>query len=408
MAKLNMEFNDFRGLNPVKILVSGPPASGKTFFAEKLAKYYNIPRIHVKQLTDEAFRLAAIDDDDAGEDEFIAEIKAKVEELRDTMVEQIEEARGEPEGDEEPEEIDRESLAIRIPDNILHRILQKKLNENACRNRGYVIDGFPRTHKDCQYTFLKREIKYDADGEVIEEDEEELEEGEEKNFDGYIKDESIFPGSCIVLDGKDSDLISRVRDLTLKEVEGTHYTEKDMQRRIKDYRLANNSEVAEPSVSDFFSNQGMQVFTEQITTDAVTAFNAFKIYVERNEKPNNYMIYDLEDEKARIQAVAIAAEKKELARKAVNVQEENLEAILKKQKEAATKSQLIQLRNKQKEDLDAKSQPIRQYLLDNLFPFLTDGLIEVCKARPEDPTDFLAEYLFRRSVEVPYPDPTTY
>lgn len=27
---LNIEFNTFRGLNPVKIFISGPPASGKT------------------------------------------------------------------------------------------------------------------------------------------------------------------------------------------------------------------------------------------------------------------------------------------------------------------------------------------------------------------------------------------
>jgi len=37
VVKLNKEFNDFRGLNPVKIFITGPPASGKTFYAEKLA-----------------------------------------------------------------------------------------------------------------------------------------------------------------------------------------------------------------------------------------------------------------------------------------------------------------------------------------------------------------------------------
>ena len=28
--------------------------------------------------------------------------------------------------------------------------------------------------------------------------------------------------------------------------------------------------------------------------------------------------------------------------------------------------------------MDTKSQPIRQYLLDNLVPILTDGLMHVC------------------------------
>ena len=50
IRSLEGEFNKFRGLNPVKIYVTGPPASGKTFYAEKLAHYYNIPRIHIEPL----------------------------------------------------------------------------------------------------------------------------------------------------------------------------------------------------------------------------------------------------------------------------------------------------------------------------------------------------------------------
>lgn len=46
--------------------------------------------------------------------------------------------------------------------------------------------------------------------------------------------------------------------------------------------------------------------------------------------------------------------------------------------------------------------------MDNLVPILTEGLLEVCKRTPEDPVDYLSEYLFRRSLDVPYPDPTSY
>ena len=66
------------------------------------------------------------------------------------------------------------------------------------------------------------------------------------------------------------------------------------------------------------------------------------------------------------------------------------------------------IREEHKEELDQQSQPIRQYLMDNLVPYLTEGLIEVCKLQPEDPVDSLAEYLFKRSLEVPNPDPCTY
>ena len=47
IRKLNEEFNAFRGLNPVKIFITGPPASGKTFYANKISHYYNVPLINV-------------------------------------------------------------------------------------------------------------------------------------------------------------------------------------------------------------------------------------------------------------------------------------------------------------------------------------------------------------------------
>jgi adenylate kinase len=37
---------------------------------------------------------------------------------------------------------------------------------------------------------------------------------------------------------------------------------------------------------------------------------------------------------------------------------------------------------------------MRKYLMDNVLPSLTRGLQEVAKVRPDDPVDYLAEYLF--------------
>ena len=48
------------------------------------------------------------------------------------------------------------------------------------------------------------------------------------------------------------------------------------------------------------------------------------------------------------------------------------------------------------------------YLQDNLVTFLAEGLQEVCTKQPEDPVDALAEYLFKRSLDVRYPDPSQY
>jgi adenylate kinase len=282
MQKLNNEFNEFRGLNPVKIFVTGPPASGKTFYSQKLAQYYNIPHVSVKQLSDEALRISLLEEEAIGENAFWLEIKTKCDECRAKMTEEIETKRGDPPDGEEWPEINQATLPIRVPGDIIHKLLRQELVKNACRNRGYILDGYPRTFEDAQHCFLNKPIKYDEEtGDVIDEEEEELEEGQKKNFDGYLVDQAIVPKSCIVLTGNDADLTKRVKHLPESAIKGTHYTAQDMQRRLKAYRTANNSQVAEYSVSDFFEQQGISLFKKSCTTETNKALDAFKIYIER-------------------------------------------------------------------------------------------------------------------------------
>jgi len=105
------------------------------------------------------------------------------------MEETINEARADQ---EEPEdgwpEIVIEDSQIRVSNDLLWEVLKLKLGENDCRNRGYILDGFPRTHKGAQNVFMKKVIQLDEDGQPVEEDEEELPEGEEPSFDKHIKD----------------------------------------------------------------------------------------------------------------------------------------------------------------------------------------------------------------------------
>ncbi len=399
IRSLEKEFNTFRGLNPVKIFITGPPASGKTFYAEKLAKYYNIPRVHVRQLVDEVFRMSEIDEEAAGEDKLINDCRTKLEEIKAAMEEEINEKRADL---EEPEdgwpEIVIENHQIRVPDELLYEVLKIKLGENDCRNRGYILDGYPRIYKGAQNAFLKKVIQYDEDNQPIEDEEEELPEGEEPSFDKHVKDDTIFPGSILVLDGDDQDLIQRVRELPEDQISGTHYNMDAMQRRIKAYRTANNSTVAEPAVQAFFKQQGIQFYKESIQTRTKDALNGIKIYIERvscstssindkyliantfaflfhqNEKPFNFMTYDEDEEEVRrkeyeIAQAAIAIQKVSKAK-----QEENLEKIIKKQKEQQTKYNIEVCREQQKDVLDTESQVTRMYLQDNLVTFLAEGL----------------------------------
>lgn len=72
-----------------------------------------------------------------------------------------------------------------------------------------------------------------------------------------------------------------------------------MERRIKYYRLHNNSQVAEPSLVQFFQKQGITNIMVQNDITRIPAnqvLESLKIYIERFEKPFNYMTFDEEAE----------------------------------------------------------------------------------------------------------------
>lgn len=50
---------------------------------------------------------------------------------------------------------------------------------------------------------------------------------------------------------------------------------------------------------------------------------------------------------------------------------------------------LDEVRQQEQELLEAQSAPMRKYLLEHVMPTLTQGLMECCRARPQDPVDFL-------------------
>jgi adenylate kinase len=72
----------------------------------------------------------------------------------------------------------------------------------------------------------------------------------------------------------------------------------------------------------------------------------------------------------------------------------------KKQRDAINQAKLEKVKEQERKLLDTRSQPIRQYLMDNVVPHLTEGLIEVCKKVPEDSIDHLANFLLERADQL--------
>ena len=66
-------------------------------------------------------------------------------------------------------------------------------------------------------------------------------------------------------------------------------------------------------------------------------------------------------------------------------------------RDAASAAKMEKIKQQERDLLDTRSQPIRQYLMDNVVPHLTEGLIDLCKRVPEDPIDYLSNFLLERA-----------
>jgi len=236
MLMLNNEFNTYRKLKPVKILITGPPASGKSHCSKLLAKYYNIPHITIQSALELIPKLKG----ELGES-----IRSFIEEKKDEEVEIFEGK----EDRKEDETLNRDEIKVRLPDKYLYPLMKMKLSENACRNRGYILDGFPRSFTDAQYVFLKRVFKEttNEDGDVEVEEPEENDEIEEdalddegvliqKNFSKYEPDELLIPESVIQIVGNEAEIRRRVMNLSEEKIQGTHWNNEDLIRRSKLYK----------------------------------------------------------------------------------------------------------------------------------------------------------------------------
>ena len=47
------------------------------------------------------------------------------------------------------------SQMSKLPDEIFIKILRKKLAINICRNRGYILDGYPKGYKNAFNLFIE-------------------------------------------------------------------------------------------------------------------------------------------------------------------------------------------------------------------------------------------------------------
>ncbi|XP_020284340.1 adenylate kinase 7-like isoform X2 [Pseudomyrmex gracilis] len=386
------EYKSSRGLRPVKIIVLGPPASGKTRIARYLADHYGIHYVHVKTLISDTIQKLVDDIETAKSDE------GRQDDLKDTTKddtrerdreEQVKGERKEKEAvvkklQKQLDEI-RANMAAnngRLDDIVLTKLFLNRLKSKDCLNQGYVMDGHPKTLEQARMLFLIGEKDLDKGEEVFEDD-------------GNVN-WTILPELVVVLEASDEFLKERVMNLPESEIQDTRYTEEHMLRRLREYRERNTDDNTPLQLFDEMEIHPVVIFVEADTCPDM--FPTVYQCLEKLGKPRNYgpTAEEMEAARKRAEAKSRAAEAAEKLQREREISECKR---LREQKMIEWENLAKKLKAEEEERLCILAEPMQKYLAKYVLPTLTQALIEVAELRPEDPIDFLAEYLFKKNPE---------
>lgn len=368
IAKVNQEFNLKSSLRAIKVVLCGPPAVGKTFFAQDLAEHYNIAHIKVADV--------------------LIEISKESSDLGLNIMDLL-----------------RQKL--RVPDELVAEAIRWRLNAGQCRNRGYVLDGWPKSYAQAKLLFMKRTLRAIEEEDAAEDAEEAgSQSGEDVvaavkplQYDESL-DSDIFPQNVIFLRSEDEFLFNRVKQFPEHLIAKTHYTEPEMFRRLASYHNSNDDASGEITTQDFFIEKGLMIGEVDASDPSEEVFESLRIVIEREGRPYNYLksSEELDDDRQDFM------EHKQLERMAKlafeNDRKAALAAEIRNQELIQTMLAYEKAKKLERECASAKAMPLKQFLMEALVPVLAEGLLDTCKTAPEDPIEFLAEFMEGYSRQV--------
>ncbi|XP_008933772.1 PREDICTED: adenylate kinase 7, partial [Merops nubicus] len=371
IEKIVKEYKQSRGLQPLKVYIHGPPGVGKSTIAEELCKHYKLHHIKINDMISEKIvnleKIVApkeLDTDSVGEEGEDDEEEGENAEEAHGLLARVKES--------------MEQNAGHLDDQYVVKFLKDKLNSMPCRNQGYVLDGFPETYNQAKDLF-NLENEEEIKGKIPE------------------YDKIITPEFVISLTASDEFLINRIISLPESVVAGTPYAQDHFLRSLNLFREFNTEDA---TVLNYFDELDIlpQFIDVAKFEDPENRFILQEIIKEIGE-PRNYGLTDEEKENLELKAAeeCLAKEAQEKA------EQERIEAEERAARMADWEEwnkHLEEVKRQEQELLEAQSAPLRNYLMKNVMPTLIQGINECCRIRPDDPVDFLAEYLFKNSADM--------
>ena len=441
--KLREEFNIYRDLKPIKILVLGPPYSGKSTIAKKISEKYKISHLTIDKICDWAKNEKTPFGDETREK--CKEIEENLEKAMDEYEHRKNKRKTDPPFDP--------SQYRKFPNDFLGKIIKSKLAQGECVSKGYILENYPKIYEDCINIYS--DTPYNK---------EKTEEGEDVVYE--IKKE-LLPDSVIFINNYTEEslknkLKSKYEDYEEKYIE---YDSK-FNRRLQNYKISEQiNEDNKKLLVDFFKENNIDIyFVDEGILNENNNFDDenMKIieYLERNGSiDNKYKLYNeeeinifeklnenIEEKKSKeLQENEENKDKSEKNSKLMNVEQnisiekaminskennEQNEIIDEDKKDSKSKNEIeiskksdinndnkeVKIENLNEEEkiqqklneikeretnlLEKKSEVLRRYLSENVMPLLAKGVLNVCQNMPDDPVEALANFLFENSFEV--------
>ena len=270
MDLLRQEFNLYRGIKPIKIIVSGPPSSGKTFIAKKLANRFKILHLTIPDIVTWAKSLKNI----LGEQtrKKLKEIEEKISIAQEEYDNRKNKKKTDPPFDPAPYR--------KFDSEFLGKILKEKISKGECAGKGYVLDNYPKSYQDCLDTFAighKKRMKKEKDPneELLKEKEKEKKEknkgkekNKEKNEEKQEEDEYIEITEYEVVKDLLPDSVIMI----------TNYTEESLKNK-----LMQNPEYEEKQKEmDLRFNRRLTYFKENNETPPETNIKTLETFYKEN------------------------------------------------------------------------------------------------------------------------------
>ena len=407
--KLSEEFNLYRDLKPIKIVISGPPYGGKSTIAKIISEKYKISHFTIDKICEWARN---------EKNEFGDEVRKKDEEIEENVNKAMEEyehrknkKKTDPPFDPSPYK--------KYSEDFLAKIIKNKLNSGECIGKGYILENYPKSYNDCMNLFNKDNI-------------------EENKFE---INKEIMPDSILIINNyTDESLKEKLKKKYPDYNERTNELDLKFNKRLTKYKqLEENKNTNHKLLIDFYKENNLDtlfVDEKKLMNNLEEEKNKIINYLERNGPiDNEYKLFDEEEiciienisekikeenkneenkEEEKEMKSKVKEEEKNNSKEVINENNEDnnindkneseLKSDLNVKKlsnlEESKNNELDKIQQKIEEIkereitlLEKKSEILRRYLSENVIPLLSKGILNLCQNMPDDPVESLAKYM---------------